>query len=85
MSKRIQGCFPQLRAADFSITSTPDLTYNCIAWAAGEVDRWWWPDAAGLAYWPAGTQRQTSVASFMAAFATLGYETCDNDSLELGY
>lgn len=64
---------PSLQATGYEITSPQAIYYNCIAWAAGESDRWWWPVISPTAYWPPGVPRETSVAAFEAAFQTLGY------------
>jgi hypothetical protein len=69
---------------DFSLTSLESTAYNCVAWAAGESDRAWWPDSQDTAYWPEGVPRETTVAAFVAAFQTLGYELCAEGSLEEG-
>src|SRR5262249_6606580 len=49
--------FPNLTGTDYRVTSPADDAYNCLAWAAAESDRWWWPDALGGYYWPAGVPR----------------------------
>jgi hypothetical protein len=75
--------FPLLEADGGAIrpnSATP--IYNCIAWAAGVTDAWWWPDANGDAFWPGGAPREVTLAAFEAAFATLGYEPCANGDLE---
>lgn len=74
MRELLEQLFPRLRNTTFEITSPRDGRYNCIAWAAGETHRWWWPGEALFSFWPAGVERQESLASFVAAFATLGYE-----------
>ena len=74
--------FPALQRVGFEITSPSDQRYNCVAWAAGDVTRWWWPAESPFAYWPPGTDREESVASFMQAFATLGYERALSGDLE---
>jgi hypothetical protein len=76
-------CFPNLSAEGFVQTSPRDTRYNCIAWAAGEERWWWWP--ARDAKWPAGVPLETTIEAFTAAFATMGYEPCDNSNLEVGY
>ncbi len=53
---------------------TPD--YNCIAWAAGDSTRFWWPRTPY--YWPPGVARDETLAGFVAAYATLGYAPCDD-------
>jgi hypothetical protein len=69
----LELAFPTL-ASGYRITSPTTSDYNCIAWAAGETDRWWWPDTAGVAYWPSTAPREETIAAFQKAFSTLGYE-----------
>jgi len=68
----------------FRVTSWPDETYNCIAWAAEDSTQWWWPDPDGLSYWPI-PNRDDSIPAFIEAFRVLGYEPCDSDDLEDGF
>lgn len=56
-----------------------------MAWAAWETDRWWWPDAAGVAYWPPTAPREETLKAFEGAYSTLGYRRCDSRDLEAGY
>lgn len=57
------------------------MLYNCIAFAANDTSRKWWPNAP--TYWPI-TDREESLENFVAAFKTLGYEECDSPELEYG-
>ncbi len=66
----------------FRITSPRTPIYNCIAWAAGEEVRWWWPDAMGVNYWPKEVIRETTLNSFIRAYETVGYRKCDHSELE---
>lgn len=61
------------------------IAYNCIAWAIGRVDAWWWPDTAGEAVWPETIPREQTVTAFVAAFVTVGYALCENGKLESGW
>lgn len=75
--------FPNLSSDNFVPTSPETSDYNCIAWAAGEDDRWWWPGPAELGgYWPPGVSRAVVSTSFLDAFRTLGYEKCTSGDLE---
>jgi hypothetical protein len=78
----LEQAFPNLIPGEYRGTSPADANYNCIAWAAGETDRWWWPDAAGVSYWPSGVPREETLDAFLAAFATLGYAPTGDPSLE---
>lgn len=80
ISLLLQKKFPGLSLSGYKITSPESETYNCIAWAVYESDRWWWP--LGKVFWPAGVSRDISLKTFIQAFATLGYVSCDNNHLE---
>jgi len=84
----IEALFPALLDAGFRITSPATSDYNCIAWAAGNMARWWWPgddpdDAA--VFWPPGVAARETVDAFTAAFATIGYVVCAGEGLESGF
>jgi hypothetical protein len=81
----LEALFPKLIGSPYTVTSSATQDYNCIAWAAGDDQRWWWPDLAGVRYWPPGVPRLESLSAFQAAFATLGYSTCNDELLELGF
>lgn len=74
--------FPQLSEANARLTSPRDPGYNCIAWAAGDTSRWWWPQSQ--AYRPAEAPREETVQAFMAAYAILGYIRESGPELESG-
>ena len=75
--------FPRLVRRNHRVTSAETDTYNCIAWAAGDTTRWWWPRTG---YWPAGTPDDPlDVGSFIAAYASLGYVVCADGALEEGF
>jgi hypothetical protein len=82
----LERIFPQLVGATYAITSPEDGYYNCIAWAANDIQRKWWPFAyPPQGYWPDNIPREETVAAFAAAFATLGYGECDNGDVEEGF
>lgn len=77
--------FPRLRDAGYRATSPESPGYNCIAWAAGDASRWWWPDAFFVAYWPSGVPREDTVEAVRAACETLGYQECEHADVEAGF
>jgi hypothetical protein len=81
----MKNAFPHLNGNNFKQTSPETSDYNCIAWAAEEDDRFWWPIPAGIAYWPQGVSRSESIESFLDAFRNLGYEICQSGGLEIEY
>lgn len=81
----IDDSFPRLASEGYQITSEPNREYNCIAYAAGETDRWWtYLDEPGY-YWPESANRSALVQSLIQAFSELGYELCPNAAQEPGY
>ena len=92
--KLVLPMFPALAASGFDVvrdcTSDRTTRYNCIAWAAGKIDEWWWPlDLAGYT-WPKGSglryelPNQETLENFILAFKSLGYAECDNGKTEIG-
>jgi hypothetical protein len=84
----LERFFPRLRGSAYRVTSPRDRRYNCIAWAAGDTQRCWWPGAPpdddGYC-WPPGVSEEETVAAFLAAFATLGYVPAMGEELEPGW
>ncbi len=74
------GVFPHLAGDDFEKTSDDDF-YNCIAWAAEDTTNWWWPSN----YWPAGVAQVETLGAFVAAYATIGYQPCDDGDFEFAW
>jgi len=85
----IVAAFPNLMWQGFSPTRSAKGTYNCIAYAANDEQRTWWPSQrkpsdASRSYWP--IQRyDESVANFVEAFSTIGYMPCTSGELEVGF
>lgn len=77
------GDLPNLTSSNFRITSPTKNRYNCIAWAAGCNQRWWWPTSQG--YWPEGVAKEETIEAFADAFAALGYKKCNDASSEDGF
>ena len=84
MPDDIEDCFPQIAQRGYSVTSAETPCYNCIAWAAGDTRKWWWPDPSPFTYWPPSIPRENTLTRFVEAFRTLGYEPCLNADLETG-
>lgn len=75
---RLVAEFPALKRHPFEITSDPADFYNCIAWAAGDNARFWWPGR----FWPKDVGKAVRIETFRKAFASVGYEVCDGSELE---
>ena len=85
VSDYLANAFPDLLSTGFQVTSAATADYNCIAWAAGDDTRWWWPDSFGFGYWPPQSQRAETLDAFIAVCKALGYEPCADGLLEAGY
>jgi hypothetical protein len=71
--------FPNLQSGVWQTTSPPDKSYNCIAFAAGRTDVFWWPDDypdPDFDHWPHGVLREETVAAFVQLYESLGFESC---------
>ncbi len=80
-----ESLFPDLARSGYRITSPPDRKYNCIAWVAGITSAWWWPDPDGVDFWPCTVPCEPTVAAFAQALAIVGYQPCQDGSLEPGW
>ena len=80
----IEEYLPQLAAEGYEVTSEPDGDYNCIAYAAGETDRWWSHIESAGYYWPERASRTPSIQSLIEVFAGLGYEPCEDAFMSRG-
>lgn len=76
--------FPAMNAENTVETSRRTYSYNCIAWAAGDTLRQWWPDSEEVGWWPEGIPREITLAAFVQAYGTLGFTICVGDGLEAG-
>lgn len=81
----IEKSFPKLLNAGYSITSPESVEYNCIAWAVGDTEAWWWPDPQHQYFWPPEIPRIEKPEAFVRAYEMLGYSVCNNAAYEEGY
>jgi hypothetical protein len=81
----IEKAFQDLTTSGYKITSPKSNIYNCIAWATGSADRWWWPDPNYQYHWPVNIPRTNKLESFIKAFEYLGYEVSTNENHEEGF
>jgi len=80
--------FPNLRQEDWVRKSDSDPKYNCVAFAAGRTDVYWWPDQypdPASDYWPASIRREETVDAIAELFKSLGFEDCVDGRHETGY
>lgn len=81
--ENLRKTFPKLAPAGYGVTSEETVEYNCIAWAAGDSARWWWP--VKEYYWPSEAPLEETLDAFAVAYRTLGYAACPDGTLEAGF
>jgi hypothetical protein len=78
--------FPNFRPrhCDLRAISWFDTHYNCMAWRRGTRSDGGGPMIPdfGDGYWPESAPREATLAAFIAAFGTLGYQQCEDGSRE---
>jgi hypothetical protein len=89
LPSRLKIPLPNLSDLNGKQTSDATEKYNCIAWAYGANNNWFWPDPVrilfGACYWPPNIPCEKTVEAFIALFRSIGYEQCGDDSLEQGF
>lgn len=75
---------PRLTGENCVAHSDPTEDYNCLAFAAGQVQCWWEPYIIppmrpGI-YWPAGVTPDNTVEAWCEALATVGFAVCGDTS-----
>ncbi len=84
----IKGKFENINE-EFEKTSEYNGRYNCIAHAAEDCKRWWWPIPEHLInndrYWPPQAPPEATPEAFITAFSTLKYEVSESAESEDGY
>jgi hypothetical protein len=83
--QEIESLFPLLVGTSYSEESCATDTYNCIAFAFGDVNNWWWSRNSYGCYWPPGVPLTDSVDVLIAIFEVHGYSKCNNPDHEHGY
>jgi hypothetical protein len=78
----IREALPNLTAENYRITSPASWEYNCVAWAVGVTDMWWWPVPGR--FWPAQVPREETLEAFLAALGTRGFSSCPTSEVEPG-
>ena len=78
--------YPNLRDDEHEALSPSTSDYNCVAWVAGETDRWWEPSTDPTeSYWPPEIPREDTLAAYLSLFASLGFGLCADNRVEPGF
>src|SRR5713226_420960 len=77
---KIEQDYPNLSKSKWKPKSPRTKDYQCIAWAACDTARRWWPiGTPPITYWPPTVPAEETVECFIQAFATLGYLPCETE------
>jgi hypothetical protein len=78
------SAFPNLTPANHRVIGPATDTYNCIAWACGDTQKWWQPGPK--TFWPVSSDPyDTTTANLFAALAAVGFVVCPDEALESGF
>lgn len=73
----------------YKITSPITRNYNCVAWALGRDDVWYWPplgkEPEPDEYWPKGISDDENILTFVSAMEHEGFILCDDIEYEEDY
>lgn len=85
--QELKEIFPNLKTNHYSRNSPPTVRYNCIAFAAKETERNWWPADEAGAYWPnQDYSEDPSIQDFIDTFREeFGYSVCETRDHETGF
>lgn len=81
----LEEAFPHLQGTAYSEESEETDAYNCIAYAFGDVQNWWWPRRGYGYYWPPGFPLEDSVDVLVTIFEVHGYGQCETADAVIGY
>lgn len=80
--EELERAFPGLVGTDWEVASPEDASYNCVAFALGDTERWWWPFSLPLSgsYWPDDAPRAETLEAFRVTFESHGFALADGES-----
>jgi hypothetical protein len=78
----MESDFPGLTAFGYEIKSPYDPGYNCVAFAVGDQNHFWYDAEVRGYYWPPGVGSADELASWIHVFSIHGYTKAENESLE---
>lgn len=85
-AEALESRFPKLLPENYRITSVRDTAYNCVAWIAGDFNRWWAPaEGAPGFYWPSSAPQEDALGSYLHVFRLLRFEECLSGEPEPGF
>ena len=80
----LEAALPRLAGTNYCEQSDVTDAYNCIAYAFGDTDNWWWPRIGRHILAP-GFPLGDSVDTLIGIFENRGYSRCHSREYEAGY
>ena len=81
-NREAEKCFPRLARGDYNLTSHPDKTYNCVAWAVGDKTHFWYDAKIKGYYWPPGARSADTIEGWKDVFEIHNYSVCASREFE---
>lgn len=81
----LEAEFPGLLSSEYEVTSPHDPKYNCIAYAVGDINHFWYDAQVKGYYWPPGEPSADTLEGWIRVFSIHGYIDADDDTLEPSY
>jgi hypothetical protein len=76
---------PSLQQFSYKITSPRDPAYNCVAYAVGDLTRFWYDVEVRGYYWPPGAGSADTMEGWIKVFEIHGYRETEDRTLESKY
>jgi len=76
---------PIVKEEDYEPRSDRTDAYNCIAFAMGDEQNYWWPTPRFGCYWPPGFERSNAVPVLIKIGELFGYRQCESGEAEPGF
>lgn len=84
--EEIKEKWPNLTNDNARTTSEFDRFYNCLGFAVGDSDNWWWPIKKQGIFWPKDFPLINSTPNILKMLNVMfAYEECNSGEFEEGY
>lgn len=82
-----EAAFPSARMEGYRVTSSETSSYNCVAWALSDKEKWWQPFPSETdQFWPESVPESYDAVDFAEMYKIVGgYQESDSIELEEGF
>ncbi len=86
LTELVSRWLPRLHeSGEYEERSPIDASYNCVAFAAGDMTRFWSPKMMDGYSWPADAPADETISGVMAALECAGFVECSDATFEDDY